>query len=113
MNEQAERFEDKVTTVEIGPTVVEPSVHTPEKVRVEEFQVDTDALIAKIKDLIRQGNIRSIVIKNSLGRVLIEIPLTAGIVGGIVGTIIFPVAAVLAVVGVVAARLTIVITRKE
>ncbi len=54
-----------------------------EKVRTEEFQVNGDALVAKIKELLHEGNIRHIVIKNEEGKVLIDIPLTFGVVGAI------------------------------
>src|SRR4029450_5408462 len=49
--------------------------------RSEEFQFSGDTLIAKIKEIIRAGNVRRIVIKNEEGRVLIDIPLTLGVVG--------------------------------
>jgi hypothetical protein len=53
------------------------------KVRAEEFQVSGDMLIAKIKELVREGNIRRIVIKNEEGKTLIDIPLTIGVVGAL------------------------------
>ena len=112
MNEQVERIEDKSTTVEVGTTFVEPSIHT-EEIRVEEFKITGDALIAKVKELLHQGNIRSIIVKNGAGRVLVEIPLTVGILGSVVGTVLFPVVAAIAAVGALAAKLTIVIARKE
>jgi Domain of unknown function (DUF4342) len=43
-----------------------------EKVRYEEFKVAGDALVAKIKDLVHQGNVRRIIIKNDKGETLIE-----------------------------------------
>jgi hypothetical protein len=49
--------------------------------RSEEFQFSGDTLLAKIKEIIREGNIRRVVIKNDDGRVLIDIPLTIGVVG--------------------------------
>ena len=54
-----------------------------EKVKTEEFQVNGDELIAKIKELIHEGNIRRISIRNEEGRTLIDIPLTVGVVGAI------------------------------
>jgi len=56
---------------------------TEEKVRTEEFQVSGDKLIAKIKELIQEGNIRRIMIKNNEGRTLIDLPLTIGVVGAL------------------------------
>jgi len=79
------------------------------KTRKEEFQVDGDKLIAKIKELVHEGNIRSIVIKNEEGRVLIDIPLTIGVVGALL-------APQLAAIGAIAALITkstILVEREE
>lgn len=70
-----------------------------QKTRTEEFQVDGDKLIAKIKELVHEGNVRSIVIKNDEGRVLMDIPLTIGVVGALL-------APQLAAIGAVAALIT-------
>ena len=113
MNEQVERIEDKVETVEVGSTVVEPSVHIEEKVRIEEFKISGDALLTKVKELLHKGNVRSIMIKNRSERTLVEIPLTVGILGSVMGAILFPVAAAITAIGALAGNLTIVIARKE
>ena len=55
-----------------------------EKVRTEEFSIDGDQLLAKVKELVREGNARRIVIKNEHGRTLIDIPLTVGLIGALV-----------------------------
>ena len=52
-----------------------------EEVRTEEFQVNGDYLVSKIKELVNQGNVRRIILKNEEGKILIEIPLTVGVVG--------------------------------
>jgi len=86
---------------------------TEEKVRVEEFKISGDSLIGKVKELIQQGKLRRLVIKNSQGRQLADIPLIAGLVGGVTGAIVFPIAAILATVGAVVAHLTVAVERKE
>ncbi|MDQ2099112.1 MAG: DUF4342 domain-containing protein [Tychonema bourrellyi B0820] len=86
---------------------------TEEKVRVEEFKISGDSLIARIKELVQQGKLRRLVIKNSQGRTLADIPLMAGLVGGVAGAIVFPIAAILATVGGFAASLTVAVERKE
>lgn len=86
---------------------------TKEKVRVEEFRITGDSLLARIKELIEQGKLRHIVIKNSQGRVLADIPLMIGLVGGVAGTVVFPIAAAIATVGAFAAHLTVAVERKE
>ena len=49
--------------------------------RTEEFKVNGEQLLAKIKQLVHEGNIRRIIIKDKDGKVLIEFPLTLGVVG--------------------------------
>ncbi|MFB2937127.1 DUF4342 domain-containing protein [Aerosakkonemataceae cyanobacterium BLCC-F154] len=100
--------------VEIEVTTVEPQAEdTKQNVRVEEFSVNGDALVGKIKELIHQGNIRRITIKNEEGHTLIEIPLTIGVVGGVVGTAIFPLVAAIGAIGALVAHLTIAIEKVE
>ncbi len=70
-----------------------------QKTRTEEFQVSGDAFVAKIKELVREGNIRRIVIKNEEGKTLIDVPMTVGVVGAIV-------APQLAAIGAIAALVT-------
>lgn len=106
---------------ETTPTadITSPEVYTPdtdatpqEKVTVEEFKTSGDALVTKIKDLIHQGNIRRIIIKNENGHTLLEIPLTMGVIGGAVGAAMFPVVAALGVIGAMVAHLTVVVERR-
>ncbi|MGB7538870.1 MAG: DUF4342 domain-containing protein, partial [Anaerolineales bacterium] len=54
---------------------------TDPKTRTEEFQVNGDALLAKIKELLHEGNIRRILIRDEAGKTLIEFPVTIGVVG--------------------------------
>lgn len=67
--------------------------------RTEEFRVSGEELLAKIKQLVHEGNIRRIVIKNKEGAVIIEIPMTLGVVGALI-------APTLAAVGAIAALVT-------
>ena len=54
-----------------------------EKTYTEEFEVNGDELLAKIKELAHEGNIRRVIIRNENGRNLIDIPLTFGVVGAL------------------------------
>jgi len=65
----------------------------------EEFKVDGEDLIRKVKELIDEGNVRRIVIKNKEGKKLVELPLSIGVVGAVL-------APVLAAVGAIAALVT-------
>lgn len=69
------------------------------KTTKEEFRISGDALLEKVKQLINEGNVRRIVIKNKDNKRLIELPLTIGVVGAVL-------APVLAAVGAVAALVT-------
>lgn len=65
----------------------------------EEFKIDGEGLLAKVTQLIHEGNIRRIIIKNEKDETLIEIPLSLGAVG----VVLLP---VLAAVGAIAALVT-------
>jgi hypothetical protein len=81
--------------------------------RVEEFNVSGRDLVDKVKELLHQGNIRRIIIKNEDGHVLLEIPMTVGVAVGAIGAIMFPILAALGAIGALVAKLTLVIERKE
>ncbi len=80
-----------------------------ERVRYEEFRVTGEAVVAKVKELIREGNIRRIILKNEQGEVLIEIPLTLGVVG----VLLLPVWAAIGAIAAMAANLTVVVERVD
>ena len=67
--------------------------------KTEEFVVNGEEVLAKIKELINEGNIRRIIIKDMDDKTLIEIPLTIGVVLAVL-------APVLAAVGAMAAIIT-------
>jgi hypothetical protein len=86
---------------------------TAEQVTTEEFRIKGDELVAKVKTLIHEGNIRRIIVKNESGHPLIEIPLTVGVVGGVLSAALFPVLAAVGAIGAVVAHLTLVIEKRE
>ena len=65
----------------------------------EEFRVNGEELLKKVKELIAAGNARRIIIKKESGETIIEIPLTIGAVGALI-------APALAAVGAIAALVT-------
>ena len=91
----------------------ETETDASEKVTAEEFKISGDLLVAKIKELIAQGNVRRIIIKNEEGHTLIEIPMTVGVIGGVISAALFPVVAAVGVIGAMVAHLTVVIERIE
>jgi hypothetical protein len=121
VNEPVDRVEQK-DQINVEPTFSEPpspvevdatgAESSEEKVTVEEFKISGDDLVTKVKELIHQGNIRRIIIKNEEGRTLVEIPMTVGVVGGVLGAAMFPVVAAVGAIGALVAHLTVAIERK-
>lgn len=71
-----------------------------EKKKTEEtFRVNGEQLISKVKELIKEGNVRRIIIKGKDGKTLVEFPLTIGVIGAVL-------APMLAAVGAIAALVT-------
>lgn len=104
---------DRVVEVNAIEVVTESSEETAEKANTEEFRVKGDELVTKIKELLHEGNIRRIIVKNESDHILIEIPLTVGVVGGVLSAAFFPVLAALGAIGAVVAHLTLVIEKRE
>lgn len=69
----------------------------------EEFQVSGERVVTKVKELVREGNVRRITLKNDEGRTLIEIPLTIGVIG----TVLLPVWAGIGAIAALVANLTL------
>lgn len=65
----------------------------------ETFEIKGEDLLKKIKELIKEGNVRKITIKDREGQTLLVIPLTVGVIGALI-------APVLAAVGALAAIIT-------
>lgn len=81
-----------------GTTEAESKQRTEDGGR-ERYRVAGDKVIGKIKELIHEGNIRRIIIKDKDGRTVMEIPLTIGVVGALL-------APTLAAIGAIAALIT-------
>lgn len=80
-----------------------------EKVWTERVKVQAEALRDKVEELIREGNVRRVIVKNSEGQVVMELPLTIGVVGAVAAPML---AAVGAMAGV-AARWSLEIERRD
>ncbi|SNT09674.1 protein of unknown function [Micrococcales bacterium KH10] len=69
----------------------------------EEFRVNSDSVVAKVRELIQAGNVRRVFIKNDKGDTLLEIPLNAGLAVTAATALVAP---ALVAVGAIAALLT-------
>lgn len=110
---------ERSTTSAITNTDVESEAKTDaktdasEKVTSEEFKITGDVLVSKVKELIHEGNVRRIIIKNDEDRTLIEMPLNVGVIGGVIGAALAPVIVALGALGAMVAHLTLIIERSE
>ncbi len=77
--------------------------------RSEEFRLNGEEVVAKVKELIAEGNVRRLIIKNEDGRTLIELPLTLGVIGAA----LLPVYAAVGALAALATRCTIVVERTD
>lgn len=80
-----------------------------EKTIKEEFKVSGVEVVKKIKELVKEGNIRRIIIKNEEGKTLIEIPLTVGVIG----IALLPIWAAIGAIAALVNNCTIVVERRN
>jgi CBS domain-containing protein len=75
----------------------------------EEYTVRGDDLIARVRELLHEGNVNRIIVKDNKDRVLLEIPATVGVVGAVLA----PWLAALGVIAALATNCRIVVERRE
>jgi hypothetical protein len=74
----------------------------------EEFQVTGGKLLQTVKNIVKAGNVRRIVVKNPQGKTVLDVPLTAGVVGAA----LLPFWAAIGGIAMLATRFTIVVERE-
>ncbi len=79
------------------------------KTRSEEFKISGNEILNKIKELIHEGNIRRIILKDENGKTFLEIPLTVGLVGAALAPILAAIGAAAALV----TKMTIVVEKVD
>ena len=80
-----------------------------EQNRTEEFSVNGDQVVEKVKQLIKEGNVRRVIIKNEKGESIMEFPVTAGVVGAL----LLPTLAALGAAVASMTQCTIAVERRE
>ncbi len=75
----------------------------------QEFTVSADEVAKKVRDLLHEGNVSRIVVKDEGGKTLLEIPVTAGVVGALLA----PWLAAAGAIAALATRCTIVVVRNK
>jgi hypothetical protein len=78
-----------------------------ETIHTDEFRMTGDTVIAKVKELVHEGNVRRITVKNDEGHTIVVFPLTAGLVG----VVLLPMWAALGAVLALAANYTLLVER--
>jgi Domain of unknown function (DUF4342) len=77
-------------------------------IQPEEHRVPGDQLLTRAKDLIHEGNVRRLIVKNEQGHTIIEVPLTMGVVGALLA----PTLAAIGAIAAVAGHYTLVVERR-
>ena len=75
----------------------------------EEYEVSGSNLVDRVKELLHEGNVTRVIVKDEQDKVLLEIPATVGVVG----VVLAPWLAALGVVAALVARCKIVVERRE
>jgi hypothetical protein len=75
----------------------------------ESFSVSGEKIIEKVKEIIREGNARKIIIKNEKDETIAEFPLTAGAVGALLA----PALAALGAIAALVTKCTLIVEKKE
>ncbi len=86
----------------------ETETETEMEREAEEYRVRGEDLLGRIKELVREGNVRRITIRSEEGNALIEIPLAIGVVGAM----LLPVWAAVGAVAALVANCTIQVERR-
>jgi hypothetical protein len=79
------------------------------RVKLEEIKVAGKELVEKVKELIHEGNVHRLIIKNEQGHVMIEIPVTVAAIAAVAAPVLAAVSAIAAMV----THCTVVIERRE
>jgi hypothetical protein len=74
-----------------------------------EFRVKGEELLRKVRDIVHEGNVRSIIIKDDKGETYVEIPLSVGVVGAL----LLPVLAAVGALAALASNFTLEVVRKD
>lgn len=77
--------------------------------QTEEFSLNGSELVERVKELIKQGNIRRVIIKNEKGDSLMEIPVTLGVVGAL----LLPTLAAVGAIAALVTKCSIVVEKKS
>ena len=81
----------------------------PGKIRLERYKVTGERLLERFKELVHQGNVRRIIVRDEQDRAIIEFPLTLGVVGAV----LLPVWVAIGAIAALAANYTLEVEKVE
>lgn len=84
---------------------------TENKTITEEFTVAGDNLLAKVKELIHEGNVRRVILKREDGTTLLEVPLQAGLTVTVLTAALAPVLIAIGAIAAIVSQVTLVVER--
>ena len=79
-----------------------------EKSKYESFKVSGEELLSKVKEIIKEGNARKIIIKNEKDEIILEFPLTIGAIG----VVLAPIFAAVGTLAALATNCTIIVEKR-
>ena len=79
------------------------------KTPAEQFEINSEDLVKKVKELLHEGNVTKILVHDEQGKLLLELPVTAGLIGAVLAPWLAAVGAIAALV----TRCTISVERKD
>jgi len=80
-----------------------------EKSNHESFKVSGDEILSKVKEIIKEGNARRIIIKNEKDEIIMEFPLTIGAIG----VVLAPIFAAVGTLTALATHCTIIVEKRN
>jgi len=83
-------------------------MNTEAKPQQEEHCLTGEQLMQKIRELVHEGSVRHLILKDEHGHTLLEVPLTLGVVGALIA----PVWAALGAIAALVTNVTLVVVRE-
>ncbi|MET0821993.1 MAG: DUF4342 domain-containing protein [Aeromicrobium sp.] len=79
----------------------------------EQFTVDGENLLAKVRELLHEGNVRRIILKREDGSTLLEIPLQTGVAVTVITAVFAPVLVAIGAIAALLSSVTVAVERDE
>jgi hypothetical protein len=86
----------------------DPGCECADDPMTEEHRVSGERLVSRVKELVHQGNVRRIIVKNEAGDTILEFPLTLGVVGAV----LLPLWVALGSIAALASHYTLVVEKR-